>query len=118
MGRGVTREFFLGFVQLHLLHHASRGPVYGLALIRELERHGYALSPGTLYPMLHALERAGYLSSRSAKVDGRRRRLYRATAEGRRLLAQARRQAHELMAEIDASPGRGDGLFVRPSGSR
>ena len=116
MARGVTREFFLGFVQLHILHHAAQGPVYGLALIRELERHGYALSPGTLYPMLHALERAGYLSSRSAKVDGRRRRLYRATPEGRHLLARARRQAHELMAEIDAPTKRRDGLVARHSG--
>ncbi len=101
MSRPVTREFFLGFVKLHVLHHAARGPVYGLALIRELGRHGYSLSPGTLYPTLHTLERAGYLSSRAAKVDGKRRRLYRATPAGRRVLAEARRKAHELMDELD-----------------
>lgn len=36
--------------------------MYGLALIAELRRHGYELSPGTLYPVLHQLEGAGYLS--------------------------------------------------------
>jgi len=97
----VTREFFLGFVKLHILHHAARGPVYGLALIRELGSHGYSLSPGTLYPTLHALERAGYLTSRPATVDGKRRRLYRATPGGRRVLAEARRKAHQLMDELD-----------------
>lgn len=97
----VTREFFLGFVKLHILHHAARGPVYGLALIRELGRHGYSLSPGTLYPTLHALERAGHLTSKPANVDGKRRRLYRATPAGRRVLANARRKAHELMDELD-----------------
>lgn len=101
MPRLVTREFFLGFVKLHVLYHAARGPVYGLALIRELGRHGYSLSPGTLYPTLHALERAGYLTSRTAKIGGKRRRLYRATPAGRRVLAEARRKAHELMDELD-----------------
>jgi PadR family transcriptional regulator PadR len=106
MPRPVAREFFLGFVKLHILHHAGRVPVYGLALIRELGRHGYSLSPGTLYPTLHALERAGYLISRPAKIDGKRRRLYRATPAGRRLLAVAARKAHELMDELEGPPVR------------
>jgi DNA-binding PadR family transcriptional regulator len=56
----VLREFFLGFIKIHILHHAGEEPVYGLALIAELQRHGYVLSPGTLYPVLHQLEEAGY----------------------------------------------------------
>jgi DNA-binding PadR family transcriptional regulator len=57
----MLRQFFLGFIKLHILHHADEEPVYGLALIAEPRRHGYELSPGTLYPVLHQLERAGYL---------------------------------------------------------
>ena len=57
----MLRDFFLGFVRTHVLHHASREPVYGLQLIAELRRHGYDLSPGTLYPMLHDLGKSGYL---------------------------------------------------------
>jgi PadR family transcriptional regulator, regulatory protein PadR len=55
----MLRQFFLGFIKVHILHHAAEEPVYGLALIVELRRHGYELSPGTLYPVLHQLEEAG-----------------------------------------------------------
>jgi hypothetical protein len=44
----IVRDVFLGFVRVHLLHHASRAPIYGLRMIEELGRHGYSLSPGTL----------------------------------------------------------------------
>jgi PadR family transcriptional regulator len=52
----MVRDFFLGFIEVHILHHAAQEPVYGLALISELRRHGYELSPGKMYPVLHELE--------------------------------------------------------------
>ena len=55
--------FIGGLIRLHILHHASKGPVFGLWFIEEFGRHGYKLSPGTLYPLLHGLERKGYLRS-------------------------------------------------------
>jgi Transcriptional regulator PadR-like family len=57
----MIRDFFLGFVKIHILHHAAEGAVYGAAITAEIRRHGYDLSPGTLYPVLHSLERARYL---------------------------------------------------------
>ena len=52
----MLRDFFLGFIRIHVLHHAGQEPIYGVAMIAELARHGYDLSPGTLYPLLHNLE--------------------------------------------------------------
>ncbi len=52
----MLRDFFLGFIKVHVLHHAAHEPIYGVAMIAELARHGYELSPGTLYPLLHSLE--------------------------------------------------------------
>ena len=54
---------YSGLIRLHILHHASKEPIFGLGIIEELGRHGYRLSPGTLYPLLHGLEREGYLRS-------------------------------------------------------
>ena len=96
----MIRDFFLGFVKLHLLYHASQKPVFGLDLIRELETHGYTLSPGTLYPVLHRLERDGYLKSEKQVVNGKVRKYYTVTAKGRAALNEARRQARELLDEI------------------
>jgi DNA-binding PadR family transcriptional regulator len=96
----MMRDFFLGFVRLHLLHHASRSPIYGLDMIQEIRRHGYALSPGTLYPILHDLERKGYLESSREVVNGKARKNYRATRLGEEALREALLKARELLDEI------------------
>lgn len=96
----MLRDFFLGFIKIHILHHAAQEPVYGLALIEELARHGYDLSPGTLYPILHSLESAGHLARQDRVVGGKIRKYYVATEEGRRALADAREKMGELVDEV------------------
>lgn len=93
-------ELYGGLVRLHILHHAAKGPVFGLWIIEELGRHGYKLSPGTLYPLLHSLERKGYVRSVTETVGKRSRRLYRATPRGRKVLAAAREKVRELFGEL------------------
>jgi DNA-binding PadR family transcriptional regulator len=100
----VLRHFFLGFIKIHVLHHAAQEPLYGLSLIEELRRHGYTLSPGTLYPLLHGLAQAGYLVQEDRVVGGKVRKYYSITAAGRQALAQSRRQILELVREVLA-PG-------------
>ena len=96
----LTRDFFLGFIKVHILHHASEEPVYGLAMMEELQRHGYALSPGTLYPVLHSLAEAGYLSKEERNVEGKVRKYYSITAEGELALGEARSRIKELVGEV------------------
>ena len=67
----LDREFFLGFIKIHILYHASKEPIFGVELAEELARHEYGVSPGTLYPTLHRLEKEGYLESNSKVVRGR-----------------------------------------------
>jgi PadR family transcriptional regulator PadR len=96
----MLRDFFLGFVKVHVLHHAAQEPVYGLALLDELRRHGYELGPGTLYPLLHGLEAAGYLTREDRVVGGKVRKYYAITDAGRLTLAEARVKIAELVAEV------------------
>jgi DNA-binding PadR family transcriptional regulator len=96
----VWKAMFRGFVQAHILHHAGRGSVYGAWLIEELARHGYSLSPGTLYPILHSLESRGLLASTEETVEGKRRKYYRITPAGQEALDGARRRAIELVNEL------------------
>jgi DNA-binding PadR family transcriptional regulator len=95
-----VRQFLRGALQLHVLHHAAEREVDGAWMSEELARHGYRISPGTLYPTLHRMEAEGLLSSREELVEGRRRRRYRATREGRRVLARTRRALRELADEV------------------
>jgi len=97
---GSDQEFYGGLIRLHILHHAAQEPVFGLWLIEELQRHGYRIGPGTLYPILHALEERGFLRS-TTRPEGRAvRRMYSATAQGRRTLKRAKSKVRELFGEI------------------
>jgi DNA-binding PadR family transcriptional regulator len=94
------QELLSGLVRLHVLHHATEGDLYGNWMIEELARHGYKISPGTLYPMLHALERKGYLTSRTERAGRSQRRIYRATPYGIKALGVARERVRELVREV------------------
>jgi PadR family transcriptional regulator PadR len=96
----ITRHFFNGFIRLHILYHAAKEPTYGAEITEELIRHGYRLGSGTLYPTLHLLEGLGYLRCHMKVVHGRRRKYYRATPAGRKVLREARGKLQELVAEV------------------
>jgi len=94
------RDVFLGFVRVHVLHHAAKERVFGLEMMEELKRHGYDISAGTLYPLLHALEGGGMLTSAQEVVDGKVRRYYRNTRAGDALLGELRERIGELVGEV------------------
>jgi len=97
----MLQEFFRGFIKIHILHQAETGPVYGLEMAAQLKRHGYArVSPGTLYPALHSLERAGYLRMQRKQDAGRWRKFYVLTPKGRETLQQIRVKLDELADEV------------------
>ena len=95
-----NRDLIGGFVRLHVLHHANSGPIFGIGVIEKLSFHGYVLSPGTLYPILHGLERDGFLRSRTDVVGKKRRRVYEITAEGQKTLILSKARLWELFKEV------------------
>lgn len=96
----IFRDVFLAFVRVHLLHHAAEAPIYGAEMIEELARHGYELGPGTLYPVLHGLERAGYLDCEQRTINGKVRKYYAITETGREALEALRPKIVELVEEV------------------
>jgi PadR family transcriptional regulator PadR len=105
MSDDFLRHFFGGFVRLHILHHAALEPVYGVEMMEELGRHGYRLSAGTLYPILHGLEEAGYLTHEEVVVAKKRRKNYVITKKGLVALEESRVKLRELFSElIDKQP--------------
>jgi DNA-binding PadR family transcriptional regulator len=123
----VNREILLGFWKVHILHHAAQEPVHGQWILTELRRHGYELSPGTLYPLLNRMARLGWLRCRQDRAAGRRaRKDYRLTAQGRAVLAGVREQIRELHEEVvlqahhshDGPETGGGAARTRKSGAR
>ncbi len=97
---GNDKDLYSGLIRLHVLHHAADRPIYGSWMIEELHKHGYEISPGTLYPMLHGLARKGHLKMRQDGPGKRARRLYTITAQGRAALADAKDKVRELFGEL------------------
>jgi len=95
-----VRDVFLAFVRVHVLHHAAKERIFGLEMMEELKRHGYDISAGTLYPLLHTLEESGVLISTQEVVNGKGRRYYRTTKAGDALLGELRTKIGELVDEV------------------
>ncbi|EJV56227.1 MULTISPECIES: PadR family transcriptional regulator [Bacillus cereus group] len=96
----LLRKLFLGFIQIHILHHAKEHPIFGAWMLEELREHGYTISPGTLYPILHSMENDGLLNKEDRNVAGKIRKYYTATEKGQDVLVEARKKAYELFKEI------------------
>jgi len=94
------KSLYAGLIRLHILHHASEEPVYGGWIAEELGRHGYRLGAGTLYPILHGLEKKGYLRSHQERKGKSARRVYKITPLGRKALRSGRRRVQELFGEM------------------
>ena len=96
----VLRKLFLGFIHIHILHHAKEHPIYGVWMLEELREHGYSISSGTLYPILHSMESDGLLIREDRNVAGKVRKYYTITEKGDLVLIEARKKAYELFKEI------------------
>jgi len=94
------RQIFTGLIRIHVLVHAEHESLFGLAMMEELKHHGYRIGPGTLYPLLHGMERDGLLKSELKNITGRQRRLYKITAAGRKALKKAKTLVDELHHEL------------------
>lgn len=105
----VFRDLMLGFARVHILHYAAINPVYGSGISAQLSDHGYRMSWGTLYPLLHDLSDGGFLAREDRVVGGKVRKYYSITPLGRQALAEGCQKAVELVAEITAdAPGAHD----------
>lgn len=100
MSEKIIRDYLLGFIKIHILHHAAHEMIFGKEFRTELLRHGYDISYGTLYPIFHKLEKDGFLASKKETVNGKVRKYYVITKKGRSILGMAKKKARELFEEL------------------
>ena len=85
----MIKQVFLGFIKIHILYHSSKEPIYGAEIARELARHGYHISFGTLYPTLHSLEEDSLLTSYQKIVNGKKRKYIKLQKKAKKLLKRS-----------------------------
>lgn len=100
MDNKITRDVFLAFIRIHVLHHAAEEKIFGAAMMEELRHHGYEISPGTMYPIFHELHKAGYLRRTEEVEGGKLRKYYTATAKGKQALTGMKVKIGELVREV------------------
>jgi len=101
-------DLLKGHLDLLLLSIISEAPAHGYAIIDQLHRRSeeaFALPEGTVYPALHRLEDAGFVASTTSRVDGRSRRTYALTGDGRHALAERRQEWLIFKGAINAVLG-------------
>ena len=91
-------------ILLSLLTELDR-PMYGYAIIKELEKRSrgeFRFKEGLVYPRLHELERQGLLKGEWRREEGaRERKFYSITEKGRRHLAQELARWQAFTTEVD-----------------
>lgn len=100
MENKILRKLFLAFMRIHILYHAKKEPFFGLWMIEELKSHGYDVSSGTLYPILHSMEADGILISEEKTIEGKVRKYYSLTGKGEKVLKEVKAKTRELSDEI------------------
>ncbi len=100
MNNKILRKLFLAYMRVHILHHARKEPFFGLWMIEELQSHGYKVSAGTLYPVLHTMEKDGLLETSERTIEGKVRKYYSLTTKGEKILNEAKEKTKELFYEI------------------
>lgn len=96
----ILDKLYKGFMQVHILYHADRQPVFGVWIMQELKEHGYKVGPGTLYPLLASMQQDGLLKMEETLVSGKIRKYYMITEKGKEILKKAKEKVVELTKEI------------------
>jgi PadR family transcriptional regulator PadR len=104
ISRQIHRDFIQGMVKIFMLHQASLGPIYGNKMSKVLQSLGYPISPGSLYPLLHTLEKSGLFHSRIRVFKGRLRKYYELTEQGSLCLSELRQDLGELVKTVILGP--------------
>jgi PadR family transcriptional regulator, regulatory protein PadR len=98
--RQMMQSFWQGILKFFVLQKIAQGPAYGGRLKKQLSECGYDISPGSLYPLLHALEKGSLVSSRVKIFKGRARKYYEITNQGRTVLAELQKELTHIMSKI------------------
>lgn len=101
MEEKLSRKLQLSFIRVHVLYHASKAPFYGAWMLDELSTHGYDFGPSTIYPLLKEMTSAHMLAVENKVIDGKRRKYYAITEEGKALLSLSIYQVKQLLLELE-----------------
>ena len=100
MSTRFEKKVYLGFLNIHILYHASIEPIYGVWMIDELNHHGYKIGASHIYPLLRKMTTEGLIFMEERNENGRIRKYYSITNKGKILLEDLKHKVKELSGEV------------------
>jgi len=101
----VSKALLTGNTTMLILKLLEEKDRYGYQMIEELAQrsdHSFSLKAGTLYPLLHSLEKQGTITSYAEKADNAKvRKYYRITPQGKKMLADKTDEWTEYAAAVN-----------------
>ncbi len=99
----VDKSLISGSTAMLLLRLLEDKDMYGYEMIEILEKKSnnvFTLKAGTLYPLLHSLEEKNYLTSYESPVNGKLRKYYSITKDGKRYLKARKEEWQEYQTAV------------------
>ena len=99
----IDKSLVSGSTSMLLLRLLEEKDMYGYEMIETLEsrsNHVFSLKAGTLYPLLHSLEEKGYLTAYESEVNGKTRKYYSITKNGRNYLKDKKQEWQEYQRAV------------------
>lgn len=103
-----------GNTAMLILELINERDMYGYELMEELEKRSkgkFTLKAGTLYPLLHSLEKDGNIETYSKEHNGKLRKYYRITNKGKEELSKQKRQWEEFTDTVNDIIGGNKGVL-------
>lgn len=104
----INKELLKGSTGTLILNLLEKREQYGYQLIKELERMSdgtFSLKEGTLYPILHTMEAEGWVESYWEEAEGRKRKYYRITDNGRQHFQEKKQEWRLFRGAVDRALG-------------
>ena len=100
----ISKELIKGSTSILVMSVLKKNDLYGYKIIKEIELRSesvFELKEGTLYPILHALEKEGFLESYWDDTEGRKRKYYHLTRKGLKQLEEKQSEWKVFSTSVD-----------------
>ncbi|MBC7129959.1 PadR family transcriptional regulator [Candidatus Bathyarchaeota archaeon] len=106
IAKEVQVKLMKGLLDLIVLQFLSSKPMHGYQIITKIRKtFGVYFGPSTIYPLLNALEKNGYVTSEWDMSNDRPRKVYKLTPEGRSLLTFTEESLNLICRKIGVAAG-------------
>ena len=98
-----SKELVSGSTPTLILAVIEKEDMYGYRISKELEQrseNAFSLKEGTMYPLLHALEKEKFVESYWKNVEGRKRKYYHITKKGKKHLCDRKKEFEQFSVSV------------------